>query len=252
MRLGQLARKLALRPAEIVDYLAENNIRIAEGTNTRLENDQVNLIMKRFVPGWIESPEQLSESEDEGVLAETVEPLDATDPITDAQSLAVDEPVKEDQQAAEGIEVIRAPKVELSGLKVVGKIDLPEPKKKEEPPKDELSSSDTTVPAEVTKERREPRKQFDKNKRRFQRVENNPIALQREREAKEAEKKRQEQLARDKEKRTQKYLQNYKPAPPTKAAKLVKEDVIEMTPQDLVEPPKTIFGKILRWLTKAS
>jgi hypothetical protein len=90
------------------------------------------------------------------------------------------------------------------------------------------------------------------NKKRYQRSEKNPVTLQREREAKEAQKKHLEKVARDKEKRTQKYLQNYKPSGPTKATKLVKEDVVEMTPQDLVEPPKTIFGKILRWLTKAS
>jgi hypothetical protein len=32
MRLGQLARKLAVIPAEIVEFLAANNIRIDEST----------------------------------------------------------------------------------------------------------------------------------------------------------------------------------------------------------------------------
>ncbi len=76
MRLGQLARKLALRPADIVEFLAEKDIRIAEGTNVRLENDHVNLIMKRFVPGWIETSEVEPEPEEEVILPEAdSEPL---------------------------------------------------------------------------------------------------------------------------------------------------------------------------------
>ena len=131
-------------------------------------------------------------------------------------------------------------------MKVVGKIELPEPKKKEEAPK-----NDTADSGETPKEGREPRKAFDSQRRRQQRPEKNPITLQREREAKEAQKKREEDRIRDKEKKTQNYLKNYKAAPPTKAAKLVKEDVVEMTQQELAEPPKTIFGKIIRWLTNA-
>jgi hypothetical protein len=256
MRLGQLARKLALRPGDIVEFLAENNIRIADGANARLENDQVTLIMKRFVPGWTE----VSEAEPEPVVEEdTSIELNAEQEIT-PESVAAEQGQSADETAREQIidghvEVIRAPKLELSGLKVLGKIELPEQKKKEDLAKEEGTPSEGIKEegvANPNRERRDSRRQFDGNRRRPQRSEKNPVALQREREEKEAQKKRQEQIARDKEKRTQKYQQNYKPAPTTKAVRLVKEDVMEMTPQELVEPPKTIFGKIMRWLTKAS
>ena len=253
MRLGQLARKLALRPADIVEFLAENNIRIAEGTNVRIENDHVNLVMKRFVPGWIETSEVEPEPEEGVILPDAdTEPLNSEQLKTEDQTSPDDELVQEQAFIDETNEVIRAPKIELSGLRVLGKIDLPEQKKKEELPKEENTVPDDAKPEEIKRERREIRRPFDVNKKRHQRSEKNPVALQREREAKEAQKKHQEEVAREKEKRTQKYLQNYKPSSPTKATKLVKEDVVEMTPQDLVEPPKTIFGKILRWLTKAS
>ncbi|HEX6890565.1 MAG TPA: hypothetical protein VF141_07730 [Chryseolinea sp.] len=257
MRLGQLARKLALRPGDIVEFLAENNIRIADGANARLENDQVTLIMQRFVPGWTEA----SETEPEPVVEEDIftelnaGQVSPAELITEEQGQPAGESVVEQVQLDGTNEVIRAPKVELSGLKVVGKIELPEQKKKEDQPKEELAVSEGAKAEEgndAKRERRESRRQFDGSRRRPQRSEKNPVALQREREEKEAQKKREEQIARDKEKRTQKYRQNYKPAPTTKAVKLVKEDVMEMTPQELAEPPKTIFGKIMRWLTKAS
>ena len=245
MRLGQLARKIALRPADIVDFLAENNIRIGDGTNARLEKDQINLVMKRFVPGWVETSEEVAGEEADEDFPST-EPVAET-LLSDDRTSAAAESEVQPTNPADTDEVIRAPKVELSGLKVVGKIDLPQPKKKEEPATEENPPVD-----DGKKERRDDRKPFDANRNRRPRPEKNPIALQREKEAKQAQRKQLEQQARDKEKRTQNYLKNYKPASPTKATRLIKEDVVEMTPQELEEPPKTIFGKILRWLTKAS
>jgi len=244
MRLGQLARKLSLRPAEIVDFLAENNIVIVENTNVRLEKVQIDLVMKRFMPDWVEVPEAIAEEEVEDII--DVEP--ATE-IMNSNDQTAKFPESEIQQAdsSDAGELIRAPKIELSGLKVVGKIDLPEPKKKEE-----VAAEENPVVDDSKKERRENRKTFDVNRNRRQRTEKNPVALQREREAREEQKKRLEQQAREKEKRTQNYLKNYKPSSPTKAVKLVKEAVVEMTPKELEEPPKTLFGKILRWLTKAN
>src|SRR6188508_303199 len=96
MRLGQLARKLALRPADIVEFLAEKDIRIADGTNVRLENDHVNLIMKRFVPGWIETLEVEPEPEEEVILPEVNnEPLDSEQVNTEGLTPADSEPIQE-------------------------------------------------------------------------------------------------------------------------------------------------------------
>ncbi len=252
MRLGQLARKLALRPAEIVEFLAENRIQIGDGANVRLENDQVSLIMKKFVPGWIETSEVESDAAEEELTLENVSPEEPVAseevPFSDNSS---ENPDADFTSASETIEIIKAPKIELSGLKVLGKIELPEPKKKETAanPITEEPQQAAEEDKKVVKDIRRP---YEVKKRRQYRPEKNPIALQREREAKEAQKKLEDQVAREKEKKTQNYLRKVKMSPPTKAARLVNEPVMEMTAEELMEPPKTLFGKILRWLTKAS
>ena len=53
MRLGQLARKLALRPDEIVEFLSAKNIQIEDNSNTKLEDDHVTLIIKKFAPSML-------------------------------------------------------------------------------------------------------------------------------------------------------------------------------------------------------
>ena len=50
MRLAQLARKLTIRPTVIVDFLTQHNIQIEDGSNTRLADDHVALIMQKFAP----------------------------------------------------------------------------------------------------------------------------------------------------------------------------------------------------------
>ena len=145
------------------------------------------------------------------------------------------------ESVTERIEVIKASKIELSGLKVLGKIDLPDSKKKQSETLQE--NSETEQPREFNREKRRP--SYNKN----QRPQKNPIALQREREALAAQKKREEELQLQKEKRTQNYLKKVKPHQPTKAAKLIREEAEEMSAAELAEPPKTLWGKFVRWLT---
>lgn len=245
MRLGQLARKLALRPNEIVEFLAKRSIQIEDGSNTRIEDDHVSLIMNHFAPERMaEMTAELAAEKNPSILEMEVGPEaekeikvdDIQPPMADVSS-ANPEPM---------VELIKAPKVELSGLKVLGKIELPEPKKKE-PQQPESVATDNVVPKEEQK-RLEPRKPFVPRKERSeQRPTKNPIALQREREAVEAEKKRRANAEREKEKRTQNYLKKVKTPAPTKAMKIVKEQVEEVI-EEKVDPPKTWLGKFMRWM----
>jgi type IV secretory pathway VirJ component len=246
MRLGQLARKLALRPAEIVGFLAKNGIQIEEGSNTRIEDDHVSLIMNHF------APERMAEMTAE-LAAEKIplipevevgsEPVKEIK-VEEIQSRMADVPSVNPEPV---VELIKAPKVELSGLKVLGKIELPESKKKEPQQVESITTEDTVVPLEEQK-KPEPRKPFVPRKERSeQRPVKNPIALQREREATEAEKKRRANAEREKEKRTQNYLKKVKPAAPTKALKIMNDRVEEIV-EEKVEPPKTWLGKFMRWM----
>jgi hypothetical protein len=149
-------------------------------------------------------------------------------------------------------EVIKAPKIELSGLKVVGKIELPEPKKKE--PKDEepkIQAEDSPVEdVSPNRERRKPLRRTDENRPQLnQRSVKNPIALQREREEAEAKKKREEELKRLKEKKTQHYYSKVKVN--TAVRKTRREDDHEEIKDTTPEPPAptSLWGKFKRWLT---
>ena len=255
MRLGQLARKLAVSPTELINFLTANNIQTTEGSNTRLTDDQVSIVLKKFDPaGLIElKAKQIVAEEAETIVAAFVQ---EENPSVQEENIVVEaEPVSSEILLVESaeetareeakVEVIKAQKVELSGLKVLGKIELPQPKKKETETEQTISSEET-LPLEPKRQpRQEGRKNYPQKKDRYT-SEKNPIALQREREAGEAEKKRQAQAKLEKEKRTQHYLKKVKISVPTKPARLLDEQVVEMV-DDQTTTPTTWLGKFWKW-----
>src|ERR1700710_1499412 len=126
MRLAQLARKIDLRPSDVVEFLASHRIHIVDASNTRLEDDQVLLIMNKFAPHLIQeipSIETLQQEED------TIEPHSDELIASETTSVPVIAPKVQEALSTElpeeESEVIKAPKIALSGLKVLGKIELP-------------------------------------------------------------------------------------------------------------------------------
>lgn len=231
MRLGQLARKLEVRPNQIVEFLASQNIDIDNGTNTRMRPDHVVLAAKHFSPG-LSIEDAGDDIPDAGDVATEISNEGIAEPTAESQpENAIDE------SPLEKGEVIKAPKIELSGLKVLGKIDLPEVRKKEP---DQLPEN-AGPPKEPKKERRS--KDFRRN------TTKNPIALQREQEALEARKKREEEDRLRKERRTLNYLKKVKAPQPTKAARIFNEETQQMSASELQEPPKSLWGKFKRWLS---
>jgi hypothetical protein len=128
MRLGQLSRKLDIKPSEIASFIkSEFNTDVDQDLNTRLEDQHVEALEKKFgseiktesdhthtVHSPIEVP-HYHEASHETAVASTNE----KDPFI---------PLPVDPDA----ELIKAPKIKLDGLKVVGKIELPQKKQKEE------------------------------------------------------------------------------------------------------------------------
>ena len=236
MRLGQLARKLDLRPIEIVEFLATMNIRIEEGTNTKIEDAHATLALHHFAPHLLQDDTPDDEIQTVATDVEPVEPA-----IVSLENTAFPLENTETETPPVPPEVIKAPKVELSGLKVLGKIELPEPKKKQP------ETSEENVTDEPPNEfKKEKRNQDFKSRRRPAK---NPIALQREQEGYAEQKKREEEIRLQKERRTQNYLKKVKAHQPTKAARLITEQTEEMSAAELAEPPKTWWGKFKRWLT---
>jgi len=234
MRLGQLARKLSIRQSEIVDFLQQQNIRIEDGSNTRLEDSHVVLIMKQYAP-----------AREEEVIAELANEKHVEEPIEVVKREA--QPMPElPESNEEKPEVIRVPKIELSGLKVVGKIELPEPKKKEEKPVDsEFPTEPTPEPKQEERPPKTDRKAIHHKKEKKARTHVNPLALQREREAREAEEKRRMQAVREKEKRKQHYHKKVKAIRAGKPAKPIK---VEPLSTPLEPQPSTWWDKFLKWL----
>lgn len=228
MRLGQLSRKLGIHTSKIIDFLASKDIVINEDSNTRIEDEYVTWITQKYAP-------QLMAEVSNTLSEEKIEPTIHTPFVeevvpTEEQPVAVEAPPLP--------ELIKAPKIELSGLKVLGKIEIPEKKKattSQEP--SDSTSSDTTS----TERKKNPRKEFTP------RPQKNPVALQREREEREAERKRKEKLQREKEKKTYNYLSRVKTQAPAKKSQYVKEQ-IEEAPIITEEMPKSLLGKFLRWL----
>lgn len=240
-----MARKLALRPVEIVNYLALKSIIIDSGGNTRLEDEHVNVILQKFAPNGL--PEDVVTVADEEPKIEIVQP---DEPVVEKSLVNIEIPEPEIKEE-EKIEVIKAPKIELSGLKVLGKIELPEPKKKEPAVIVEEPSSLAPPPAiaqEPRPEKRIPYTQRRERPNQAQRPAKNPIALQREREAREAEEKRKALIELEKEKRTLHYLKKVNVTQPTKAVKVVEERVVEK-PVVPAPVPKTLWGKFKRWMS---
>lgn len=219
MRLGQLARQLDIAPDKIVSFLGSREIAIDSSANARIDDAFVDLIVQHFAPGnetlrqQIQQQPEVAPSEDtpeEGSPAETAIP-----------------------------EVIKAPKIELPGLRVLGKIELPEKKKKEpEKAPEEAASTQENRARPIS---RNPRRQVAPRDRK------NPIALAREREEQEKRKAEAEKRELEKQRRAEHYLKRLKPQPPTKAARLHREELLD-TPATEPERPKTLWGRFMRWL----
>jgi hypothetical protein len=231
MRLGQLARKLEVRPNQIVEFLGTQNIDIDSGTNTRMLPEHVTLAVQHF------SPDSSLMDTGDDLVVDSHAKVENNDEDLKAPAAEYQRENITDEPTLEKGDVIKAPKVELSGLKVLGKIDLPEVRKKEVDP----TQVSPEHPKEIKKERQP--KEFKR------RTPKNPIALQRDLEAQEARKRREEEHRLRKEVRTQNYLKKVKAPQPTKAARIFNEETQQMSASDLQEPPKSLWGKFMKWLT---
>ncbi len=256
MRLGQLARKLSLRPAQLVEFLAKSNIQIEESSNARLEDSHVELLVRHYAP---DSLTQITEEIDE---------VEEVAQMENEQQVIVPVIVEfesTENEPTELPEVIRVPKIELSGLKVLGKIDLPEPKNltagkagKEplvEQTADEITTevtaTETPIVEKQTKPRNPNRKPTHQNRERpQQRPWKNPLELQREREARAIEEKKRTEIEREKEKRRKHYEEKMKSVARPKRVKPVKEQPVAQKKKVDTRPvPRTWFGRFLRWWT---
>lgn len=248
MRLGQLARKLAIRPSQIVDYLSTHQLYLEEGSNAKLNDEHVDRIVQHFAPDRLK--EIAADINTEEVENRVTSGLIISEPLPDIEDPKIEKVERVRDTQIERPEVIKAPKVELSGLKVLGKIELPEAKRKEKPAVDPVGEETKTEIQEQRRTKPEPRKQVStkSNREVTQQSWRNPIALQREREAREAEERKKEAAERAKDRRKEHYLKRVKVGQPTKPARIIDEPVELHITQNPDKRPSSLWGRFIKWL----
>lgn len=107
MRLGQLARKLAIRPSQIVDYLSSQQIYLEEGSNAKLNDEHVDRIVQHFAPDRLK--EIAADINTEEVENRVTAGLIISEPLPDIEDPKIEkvEGVRDTQ--IERPEVIKAP-----------------------------------------------------------------------------------------------------------------------------------------------
>lgn len=292
MRLGQLARKYDVSSQQIIDYLQETAPELTGlHPNTKLEAKTEELLAERF---YTESPDEAdSQTHDEIVSEPETTPVEIPDEAIslvneesaeekevvlhgdEAQEDVIELPepsepkieksietdrlleILESEEIPEDLEeitLIKAPKKELDGLKVVGKIELkdPEPKSKDEEP-DDISTDDSDGKKKRTakKGKSNGRLSAEEIEQRRKRAKKKKEDFLKRQERRRKHKEEEERKARRKAYYEQKIQQAKSKQIAKKKSKPVQAETLKKEKPKKPEP-KTLFGKVIRWLVDAS
>jgi hypothetical protein len=270
MRLATLARKIKMNPTRLISILEDKGINLDRGSNTKLDNETVDGVLHEFAPELIEIEEVTTDNDDGQDPVESTDAGLDTSPDkeqkvlekewSDELELQIDNPVESKTELGEissavspqdeedEMEVIKAPKIKLPGLKITGKIELPEPPKKPEPDKDREQTEEKKPKKETNKQ---SRRSNSRSPRRGQReTDYNPLEEARKRAAREKEQSRIREAKKRKEKRRKRYEKEIQSKIQAQSQKKIPEtveaEVVIDTPE--APPPRNIFSKFLRWL----
>src|SRR5688500_11403217 len=92
MRIGQLARRLGIPPSDILGFLANKNIEAESGTNARLAEDSLLMVVKHFAP---EKASEILQSAEQTTAIPEATPEEQ--PVAVEEQPAVEEPVATDE-----------------------------------------------------------------------------------------------------------------------------------------------------------
>ncbi len=147
------------------------------------------------------------------------------------------------------IKLIKAPKHELSGLKVVGKVELPEPRKKEEKKEEEKEESEFVTEKDLRayrnpRKKRPPLSEEEKEKRRLR-----AKRKQEEYEARKEKRLKAQEDQRNKARKEAHYKQKLEQAKAVQVKRKIKEQAPPVADEGIKRPePKTLLGKFWRWM----
>jgi hypothetical protein len=279
MRLAQAARKLSITTEDIVDFLEIRGITIEKESNTKLGEEAVQMLYKYFEieeeskldadsvievedesKSKAEESAEKVESENSEIEENTVEDITSEeievketveeegDQISEEENTeepkkksfrTVDELLQGEEDLGEDF-VIKPAKVELKGLNVVGKIDLPE----QSPKQEQKEERNVRQPKKVV-----PHSVANKSSRRRQNRELSPTEIRRRAEQKEA--REREQTEREKKKKREQFYKEKILKPKQieqKSRPSKKKSTVEGTAPERKSRPTTVLGKFWRWL----
>ncbi|GAB4250120.1 MAG: hypothetical protein Tsb0034_29390 [Ekhidna sp.] len=180
-------------------------------------------------------------------VAKEKKPLPKEDEVIQTDKLLEMLESEEPPADLEKIKLIKAPKRALSGLKVVGKVDLPEPKKKEEKPKekDTVTEKDLREYRHPKRKKRPPLSEEEKEKRRLK-----AKAKQEAYEARQEKRRKEQEAQKLKALKEAHYKQNLQKTEVKKQKQKGKAlpSSETVTKQHEKPKPKTALGKFWRWL----
>lgn len=257
MRLNKMSKEVGMTPAEIVKVLKkERKLAIENSPNYKLDEESVKWLLDTYKK---EEAETVIEKQPEPEVSSVTEKIIAkAQAKKEEKTVQVESITNEDVLVADG--KIEAEVPELTGPKIIGKIDLPAPKVKDEKVENEQSedSTENIVKREIRKPRK-PRtavnRKQDKRK---------PVVIlteqeKREKEIEKALKQREKAKKALKEKKKKAYLEKASPViektkikQSKKKTEIRKQQQVEakkISPKK--EAPKGIFSKMWHWLNNA-
>ncbi len=275
MRLGQLARKYNVNQDDVILFLNEAQPEMSPfHHNSKLSDEIEDLVTSRFSSSIEEVTEEATEEQSEDIPTEANEQnlditendketeadlqreLDSSLPLIqtpeienkDEKTIETDrllELLETDEASNElsKITLIKAPKKKLSGLKVVGRIELAEPKSKSAV-KSEKEDKETK-PVGDNRHERQRLTDEEKEKRRLK-------AKEKKEQYEARQEKRRIEVEKNKRKaqnkaRYEEKMQKVKAGQPKK--EIQKEDaLLEVNDQHQPAKPKSILGKFWRWI----
>jgi len=250
MRLAQLARQLGITQSDITSALTKHGFEEKTHGNSKLEHEEIDVLYKLFnYQQEINEQKESDTSPEANTDASWEKALTSIDskeePKANDRSDEIDKDERKDeennQENSKPTEIIRAKKVKLEGIKVVGKIDLPEPKEKET--KEEKSV------AEKPQRDRSRKSNFKKgSKNRGRRKLSYEEKLKKE--AKRIEREKEARKKKIKDKKKKHYFENVQPkSKPVKSKKKAKKKHIVRTFQKKEKPQyKNPIRKFWAWL----
>ena len=281
MRLGQLSRKTDTKPTEILSYLKnEFDVELGSHLNTKVDDELTKKVISKFAkPKTIEvSPvkpktevdtssvkeENLSEPSAVVEDKESVENTEDTSPTATVNESDIEKPseFKSDEEVDAltilNAELIKAPKVELPGPKVVGKIDLPPTLEEQMVEVDGVMMSKAELANRKKEERLARREKSGKGRKRSvkqvgaSRIKSE-AQIEQIKKDKEAELMNirianREKRITQKKKESAKQKSTFVPKKPKKPTKQAVAKAVEIQKEKVAKPkPSTWYGKLWLW-----